>query len=126
MRHRSTTHEPGEPASSRPGGAGTDWLAAAPDGVAILVAAAPRASRTEVAGVVEGRLRIRLAAPPVSGAANEELVRFLARTLGVPKSAVTVTAGAAGRRKTVVVRGVVPAAARGLLPGQLAFEAPRR
>ena len=94
-----------------------DWLQAAPEGVTLLVAASPRASRTEIAGVAEGRLRIRVAAPPVGGAANEELVRFLARALGVPKSAVAVTSGTAGRRKTVLVRGVTVAAARGLLPG---------
>ncbi len=92
-----------------------DWLAPVADGVRILVAATPRASRTEVAGIAEGRLRVRVAAPPVEGAANEELVRFLARALGVPKSAVAVTAGAAGRRKTVTVRGVTAAAAQGLL-----------
>jgi len=70
-----------------------------------------------VVGVVEGRLRVRLAAPPVEGAANEELVRFLSRSLGVPRSAVSVTAGAGGRRKTVLVRGVAPAAAQRLLEG---------
>jgi hypothetical protein len=70
-----------------------------------------------VAGVAEGRLRIRVAAPPVDGAANDELVRFLSRALGVPRRAVAVTAGATGRRKTVLIRGVTDAAARGLLPG---------
>jgi uncharacterized protein len=88
-----------------------------PGGVSILVAASPRASRTEVTGIAEGRLRIRVAAPPVEGAANEELVRFLSRSLGVPQSAVSVTAGAGGRRKTVLVRGVPPAAAQSLLEG---------
>ncbi len=91
------------------------WLRPTAGGVAILVAASPRASRTEVAGIAEGRLRVRVAAPPVEGAANEELVRFLARALGVPRSAVAVTAGAAGRRKTVTVRGVTAAAAQDLL-----------
>jgi hypothetical protein len=71
-----------------------------------------------VVGVVEGRLRVRVAAPPVEGAANEELVRFLSRSLGVPRSAVSVTAGAGGRRKTVLVRGVAPAAAQSLLEGR--------
>ncbi len=95
-------------------GTATAWLREVPDGVVILVTASPRASRSEVAGVAEGRLRIRVAAPPVEGAANEELVRFLAKALGVPRSAVAVTAGAVGRRKTVQVRGVAAAAARGL------------
>ena len=97
----------------------SEWLLAAPDGVSILVAASPRASRTEVAGIAGGRLRVRVAAPPVEGAANEELVRFLARSLGVPRSAVAVTAGAAGRRKTVVIRGVTAAAAQRLLEGHV-------
>ena len=104
-------------ARSRPDTSATDWLHPAPGGVTIAVAASPRASRTEVAGVADGRLRIRIAAPPVEGAANDELVRFLAKSLGVPRSAVAVTAGAAGRRKTVLVRGIAAAAARSLLPG---------
>jgi uncharacterized protein (TIGR00251 family) len=95
----------------------TAWLRETPDGVAIAVLAAPRAARTELAGSAAGRLRVRIAAPPVEDAANDELVRFLARTLGVPRSAVAVTAGAASRRKTVVVRGVGAAAAQRLLGG---------
>ena len=84
----------------------TPWLTAAAAGVRLAVVVTPRASRTEVAGVAEGRLKIRVAAPPVGGAANEELVRFLARALGVPRGAVAVTAGAAGRRKTLQVQGI--------------------
>jgi uncharacterized protein (TIGR00251 family) len=95
----------------------TGWLRDTPAGISLAVLAAPRASRTEVAGVVEGRLRIRLAAPPVAGEANDELIRYLARALGVPRSAVAVTAGASGRRKTVAVRGVVAREAQArLLP----------
>jgi uncharacterized protein (TIGR00251 family) len=93
----------------------TGWLRATAGGIRLAVLAAPRASRTEVAGLAEGRLRVRLAAPPAEGEANHELVRFLARTLGVPRSAVAVTAGAGGRRKTVEVHGVVEADARSLL-----------
>jgi len=93
------------------------WCKVAPGGISLLLSVSPRASRTEVAGVADGRLRVRVAAPPVDGAANEELVRFLARALGVPQRAVTVTAGAGGRRKTVEIRGVTAAAARGLFPG---------
>ncbi len=66
----------------------------------------PRASRTEVAGPHGGALRIRLAAPPVDGEANAELVAFLARRLGVPKAAVTIVRGESGRRKVVAVAGV--------------------
>ena len=66
----------------------------------------PRARRTEVAGLHGAALKIRLAAPPVDGAANDELVRFLAEQLGVPCRAVRLVAGAGARRKVVEVDGV--------------------
>ncbi len=72
----------------------------------------PRASRTEVAGPHGDAIRIRVAAPPVGGAANEELIRFLAGRLGVPRAAVVIVRGAAARRKVVRVRGVDGGAAR--------------
>lgn len=84
----------------------------------IVVHVVPRAKVTEVAGRHGDAIRIRLAAPPVDGAANEELVRFLAERLGVPRSAVTIVRGTTARRKTVSVRGVTAAAAgRVLLEG---------
>jgi uncharacterized protein len=66
----------------------------------------PRASRTEIVGEHDGALRIRVAAPPVDGDANAELVRFLAKRLGVAKSRVRIVAGDSGRMKTVEVEGV--------------------
>lgn len=66
----------------------------------------PRASRTELSGVHGAAFKIRLAAPPVDGEANDELVRFLAKLLGVPKSAVSIVSGATGRKKRVRVEGV--------------------
>jgi uncharacterized protein (TIGR00251 family) len=74
--------------------------------VRLQVQVQPRASRTEVAGPHGGALRVRLAAPPVDGAANAELVAFLARRLRVPKAAVTIVRGESGRRKVVEVAGV--------------------
>jgi uncharacterized protein (TIGR00251 family) len=61
--------------------------------------------RSEVVGVADGRLRLRLAAPPHDGRANAELVRLLARALGVKRGDVAIVRGAAGRRKTVRVTG---------------------
>ncbi len=66
----------------------------------------PRAKRTAVAGRYGDAIRIRLAAPPVDGAANEELVRFLAETLGVARRAVRITAGLTSRRKQVAIDGM--------------------
>ena len=73
----------------------------------------PRASRTEIVGEVNGTLRVRIAAPPVDGAANDELVRVLARALRLPRNAVTITAGQTSRLKRVAVSGVE---AEALLP----------
>ena len=81
-------------------------ITAVPGGVEIALHIQPRASRTEVIGAHGDALKIRLAAPPVDGEANEELVRFLAKALGVPKSAVTIVRGATGRRKVVRVEGL--------------------
>jgi uncharacterized protein (TIGR00251 family) len=64
----------------------------------------PRAARDEVRGVDEaGLLVVRVAAPPVDGAANEALTRLLARELGVPRSAVLLEAGTRSRSKRVRV-----------------------
>ena len=77
----------------------------------------PRATRTEVAGVLGGQLRVRLSAPPVDGAANAALVRFLAERLVVARSAVRVVAGETGRSKVVAVDGISVSEARArLLP----------
>jgi uncharacterized protein (TIGR00251 family) len=79
----------------------------------------PRASRTEVAGVLGDQLRVRLTAPPVDGAANEALVRFLAERLGVPRSAVRLVSGEAGRSKVVAVDGIGMSEARARLLSEL-------
>ena len=66
----------------------------------------PRAKKSEIAGRHGDAIRVRLQAPPVDGAANEELVRFLAESLGVARRAVTITGGLASRRKTVEIEGL--------------------
>ncbi len=84
----------------------------APAGCRILVHVQPRASRTEVAGLHGEALKVRITAPPVDGAANETLRRFLADALSVPTSAVRIVQGESGRRKVVEVSGVGPEEAR--------------
>jgi hypothetical protein len=59
-----------------------------------------------VDGVTDGVLRVRVAAPPLEGAANHALVRVLAEELGVARRSVRIVAGAAGRQKLVVVDDV--------------------
>ncbi|PYS78620.1 MAG: hypothetical protein DMF67_20405 [Acidobacteria bacterium] len=65
----------------------------------------PRASKSAVAGEHDGALRVRVAAPPVEGAANEELSRLLAKEFGVPARDVEITSGHASKTKVVRVRG---------------------
>lgn len=65
----------------------------------------PRASRTAAAGEHDGALKVRVAAPPVEGAANEELTRFLARAFGVHARAVEIVSGHASKTKVVRVVG---------------------
>ena len=81
-------------------------LEQAAEGARLWVKAVPRASRSEIAGIHGNVVRIRLAAPPVDGAANKELVRFLAEALSVPCSAVHVISGQASRSKVVLINGV--------------------
>jgi uncharacterized protein (TIGR00251 family) len=78
-------------------------------GVELDVRVIPRAKRTEAAGLRNGALLVRLAAPPVDGAANTALVAFLASTLGVPSRAVQLLSGERGRQKRVLIAGAVVA-----------------
>ncbi len=81
---------------------------AADEGTVVEVYVQPRAARNEVSGVYEGRLKLRLTAPPVEGEANRECVRFMARLLGASTSSVSILHGSKSRRKTVLVRGMTP------------------
>jgi uncharacterized protein (TIGR00251 family) len=87
------------------------------EGITLRVRVQPRASRDAFGGEREGALVVRLTAPPVEGAANEALVRFLGRGLGVAPSAVRIAAGASGRSKRVAVAGIDVATARARLGG---------
>ena len=77
----------------------------------------PRSKRTEIAGVHGTALKVRLHSPPVDGAANEELILFLAETLGVPRRAVRIVSGQSSRAKTVEVEGVSLVSVRALTDG---------
>jgi uncharacterized protein len=65
----------------------------------------PGARRNEVTGWSEGRLRVRLQAPPVEGKANDALVRYLAAELGLRRNQVRIRRGESSRRKTLEFRG---------------------
>jgi uncharacterized protein len=91
------------------------WIREVAGGVVLEILVQPRASRTRVVGVHDGRLKIQLAAPPVDGEANAALVAFLAGALGVRRSDVGIERGDAGRRKSVRVAGVTVPGVRAAL-----------
>ena len=66
----------------------------------------PRAGRSEVAGIRNGAVLVRLAAAPVDGAANAELIEILSRVLEVPKRDITIISGDKSRSKRVRIAGL--------------------
>lgn len=66
----------------------------------------PRAARTEFADEIGNAVKIRVASPPVDGAANAELIKFLAKMLGVAKSGVEIVSGQTSKTKRVQITGV--------------------
>lgn len=78
-------------------------------GAAITVKVSPRAKKTEVAGVMDdGTIKIRLAAPPIDGAANRALIDFLSQVLRVPPRHIEIIAGASSERKLISLVGISP------------------
>jgi hypothetical protein len=80
------------------------------DSIIFSVSIVPRASKSEVVGEHDGALKIRIAAPPVGGAANAELIRILSKEFDVSKSAVEIMTGQTSKRKQVKISGVKSAA----------------
>jgi uncharacterized protein (TIGR00251 family) len=79
------------------------WCSALPGGVRLAVQITPNAKKTEVTGVLDDALKVKLQAQPIEGKANLALVRFLARALSVPASAITITHGHTNKRKLLEV-----------------------
>ncbi len=75
----------------------------------------PRASKDEIAGELDGALKIRLRAPALDNRANESLVEFIANVLNTSKSAVRILSGGRSRSKRIEVRGVTAEQVQGLL-----------
>ncbi len=83
--------------------------------VRISVYVQPRASKTAIAGMHDGAIKIRLAAPPVDGAANAALIEFIAERFGVARSRVRLVSGASARRKVIEIEGIDEASVAAVL-----------
>lgn len=81
-------------------------LTAGDDSVTFAVRVQPRASHSGVAGEFEGVMKVRLGAPPVDGAANQELIRLLAKLFDVTRADVQLISGATSKNKVVRVSGI--------------------
>jgi len=97
------------PKKSPPGNKGPE------EPVTLSIRIQPRASKNGIVTMAGGGLKIRLTAPPVDGAANEALVKFLAETLSIPKSHVEIVSGHTSREKIVRITGMSGADVRRVL-----------
>lgn len=84
------------------------WLRQEGSDLLLALQVQPRAARDEITGPLGELLRVRITAPPVDGAANEHLRRFMARTFGVPVSRVVLEKGSGARRKLLRIREAGP------------------
>jgi len=76
------------------------------DSITFAVRVQPRASKSGVVGELDGALKIRLAAPPVDGEANEELIRLLAKLFGAPRQRIAILSGRTSKNKIVRLSGI--------------------
>lgn len=80
------------------------WCSSIPSGIRLAVQITPNAKKSEIVGILDGMLKIRLQAQPIEGKANEALIRFIAGLLSVPKTAVCLTHGQSNKRKMLEIR----------------------
>jgi uncharacterized protein (TIGR00251 family) len=75
------------------------------DGVNISILAQPRSSKSEIAGMHDGCLKVRISSPPVDGHANDALIKFFSKILKVPKSDISIVKGDRSKRKKINIKG---------------------
>ena len=90
-------------------------IAIQPDHVRVEVHVVPRASKSAIVGLHDGRIKVSLDAPPVDGEANAALIAFFAKALKRPKRDVTLVRGDTSRHKTLALHGVSESEVRALL-----------
>ncbi len=96
------------------------WIGMSGDGVTLRILVQPRSSITEIIGPhgVPPRLKMRVSAPPVDREANEEVIRFLSKRLGIPKWRISLTRGDASKQKDIFLQGVTLSTVLSMLKGK--------
>ena len=75
-------------------------------GIVIEVKVEPRSSKKGISGLMGDVVKVKLTAPPVDGAANEQLIEILSEATGIKRSAISIIRGASAKRKTIEIRGI--------------------
>jgi uncharacterized protein (TIGR00251 family) len=75
------------------------------DGIKISVRIIPNSSKCEIKDIIDDSLRIKVDAPPVDGKANEKCIKFLAKSLNIPKSSIAITSGEKSKNKILYIKG---------------------
>lgn len=91
------------------------WIQEKGEAIIIEVLISPKASKNKIVGLHDNRLKIRIAAPPVDGKANIELVKFLADELGTPTYNIEIETGYSSKRKTIKISGITKDVVEGLI-----------
>ena len=84
------------------------WYKEHKNGLTINIYVIPRSSKSEIVGIYNDSLKIKLKSPPVDNAANEELVRFLAEKLNISKKNIEIISGHKQKKKIILLRNCVP------------------
>ena len=84
----------------------TSAIVETPRGCMLYLHVVPRASRTRMVGYHGDRVKIQIAAPPVDGKANAEIIKHLAKTLRIQRADLEITQGLTGRQKAICIPGV--------------------
>jgi len=75
------------------------------DGISIKISVIPNSSKSFIVGVLDGALKIKLNSPPIEGRANKEIIEFLSKLLGLPKSSISILRGDKSKLKTLLIKG---------------------
>ena len=81
------------------------WIRELSEGLLISINVQPRSSKTEIIGIHQNSLKIKLTSPPIEGAANSLLIKFISKELGIAKSNIVLKSGEKSRKKKLTVKG---------------------
>ncbi len=93
----------------------SDWIKFNDNSIDIRIYVQPRSSKNEIAGIHGDAIKIKITSPPVDGAANSLLIKFLSKKLGVSKSSISLVSGDKSRKKVVNIEGLTKDIAESLL-----------